>query len=124
MKTVASALLSAGLLLGCSEKVHRVEATLTGDAGKYQGFPVCIEVSYQNEKSLAIYPENLCSAETVIGAFEVSLAAQADDLEFDVFNSSGDVFLRANTMEIAGVVSSRSEVEDGDTMKIAVTVAF
>lgn len=117
-------LLAAVALGGCTGKPTRVEAHLAGDSGKYQGFPVCVEVSYQNEETLGIYVEDLCSDGPVEGAFDVTLSGEADDLENDVVNAFGVVFLRANAMEITGTETSRVEEDDGDLRTLSVAVSF
>lgn len=124
MKSGALMLILAGTLVGCSGKPNRVEATVVGDAGKYKGFPVCVEITYQNTESLGVYPKDLCSAQNVEGPFQVTLSGQADDPENDVYNASGNVYLRANSTAMPGNVTSRSEETEGDTMKLSFTVAF
>jgi len=126
MKYAVIALSAATLLAGCGGKPNRVDATITGDAGKYQGFPVCLEVSFQNETTLGLYPKDLCSMTAVTGPFEVTVSASADDLENDVYNASGNVFLRTSsaTMPINGTVTARTEEQDGDTMTLSVNVTF
>ena len=48
-----------GRIIDVTEKTYTIE--LTGDAGKYKGFPVCAEVSFQNTKSLSV-PCTRCSS--------------------------------------------------------------
>lgn len=123
-KPVHLVFLTAALLVGCSGKPNRVEATITGNAGKYIGFPVCLEVSFASEQNGGSYPEDLCSPAPVTGRFDVTLNGAADNLAEEIFSASGPVFLRANTMEIAGIVTNHTEIPDGDTMKIVIGVEF
>ena len=87
-------------------------------------FPVCAEVSFQNTKSLSVYVNPVCSTSNVEGPFSVQLSEAADSPDDDEYNAVGKVYLRANTMEIDGNVTSRSEEANGSTMNVALTVAF
>lgn len=124
MKHLVVTLVSASLLVGCSSKPTRIEATVSGNTGKYMGFPLCIEVSYENDESLGVYERNVCTSQSLAGAFNVTLTDEADDTEHDTFRQAGNVFLRANAMEIAGTETSRDEEQDGDTQRISVTIDF
>jgi hypothetical protein len=110
------------LLGGCGgSDVTKVDANISGDAGKYQGFRVCVEISYQNTKSLAVVPKDLCSSETVMGNFQVRVTDKA--FTGDVYNSSGKVFLQINP-PVPGTVTSRDEKIDGETALLSINVKF
>jgi hypothetical protein len=125
MKHLAYALAALGLLAGCGGKPSRAEATLIGTTGNFKGFPLCIEVTYQNAETLGIYPKDVCTDAAVSGSFDVTLANQADDPETEVVNGFGQVYLRGNAGEpFYGTESSREQDEDGDTATVRINVAF
>ncbi|MBM4359783.1 MAG: hypothetical protein FJ096_16895 [Deltaproteobacteria bacterium] len=124
MKDLAIPFVALTLLAGCTNPT-RAEATIVGDTGKYMGFPLCIEVTYQNEETLAIYPKDACSPSPLAGPFKVVLGNQADDPDVEVVNGFGQVYLRGNVGEpFYGSETSRSEAVSGDTATIEINVSF
>ncbi len=111
-------------VVSCGGPPTKVQATIAGDTGNKMGLPVCIEISYQNKKSLGSYTNNLCSDAAVPKVFSVTLSGQADNISTDVYSSSGKVFLRAGKDELAGMDTSRSEETKSDTVNISVAVKF
>ncbi len=117
-------LLLALALAGCGSPPTKVEANLAGDAGAYNGLKVCITVNFQDKKSQSKYPKDLCSDAPVAKQFQATVTGQADDVSKEIYSSAGSVFLRANTMEINGAESARSEEAKGDTELISVAIKF
>ena len=125
MKHLFRSALAVATLCGCSGNPFRAEATVSGDTGKYMGFPVCVEMTYQYESSLEVYRLDACSSAPVGGPFEVKLENAAIDPEKESFNGFGQVYLRGLGGEaFYGTELSREVDTDDDAATLRVNVFF